>query len=645
MERKVRENYRKTIDKEVGKMILAKNMDILKERYPAAWNLLNQTMEGTEKDLILQAGNAKNGYSTLKVDFQGKTVYLHSSYNPLREAESIIDSYTATITLHKHVIFYGVGLGYHIDEFVKRYPDIYFTIYEPVPEVFSCYLSRKSLNDFSLKKILNIFVGQSQDSVTAFNQHFDKIIKENPLIIALPSYQNVFAEKYNNFLSELKLHMLYKKINCTTYFKFEKIWMINLLKNFPVTLNTPNIYREKKLYFENKPAVIVSAGPSLEDEIENLRHIKEEGLAYIFSAGSAINTLLDHNIQPHAVFSVDGNTTNIKVYEKVIRQNITTIPMVFTNGTNFETLELYPGQKLSAFSVDDYLINYYLHSEDEVVSDRLQPAGSVSIMSLQLLDKLGVSPIILVGQNLAYRDKQYYASGIKYYNTFLSEEQIKTARTVEDVYGNLIYTNEQFDVYRDQLEKYLKISSDCKTINTTKGGAKIEGTQFCPLEEVIENTLTEQVVEENWYKGSPTIYDLDYLIKQKETIDKDYDDILKILDQLNSVLDKLEKYAHQQNKAKIQKHFPKIGKNIRRLEKNKYYQVVLQPMNQLRYELLGQTIDMLADTGEDIFLIVKETVEAYRRFIIICKQDFEMIDPFFKDMNQELKKVIDREKK
>jgi len=37
--------------------------------------------------------------------------------------------------------------------------------------------------------------------------------------------------------------------------------------------------------FKDKPAILVSAGPSLDYEIENLRYIKENGLAYISQSG------------------------------------------------------------------------------------------------------------------------------------------------------------------------------------------------------------------------------------------------------------------------------------------------------------------------------------------------------------------------
>ena len=69
----------------------------------------------------------------------------------------------------------------------------------------------------------------------------------------------------------------------------------------------------KKTYF------ISSSGPSLED-IENIRYIKEHGLAYIFSVGSAISVLINNNIYPDAACTYDPTVNNQKVFNIVVSQ-------------------------------------------------------------------------------------------------------------------------------------------------------------------------------------------------------------------------------------------------------------------------------------------------------------------------------------
>src|SRR5690606_2967005 len=105
-------------------------------------------------------------------------------------------------------------------------------------------------------------------------------------------------------------------------------WILNSMKNFKEVLSTPNILLEKRGAFKDKPAILVAAGPSLNEEIENIRYIKENGLAYIFSVGSAINTLMHHNIYPHAATTYDPTVKNQIVFEKVKEKEIIEIPMI-----------------------------------------------------------------------------------------------------------------------------------------------------------------------------------------------------------------------------------------------------------------------------------------------------------------------------
>ena len=130
-----------------------------------------------------------------------------------------------------------------------------------------------------------------------FNQLVDKASGKY-IHVVLSSHKNIFNEEYERFLELFKETIKDKKTSIGTNLAFQERWILNSMKNFKEVLNTPNILLEKKGAFKNKPAILVAAGPSLNEEIENIKQIKEKGLAYIFSVGSAINTLIHNNIYP-----------------------------------------------------------------------------------------------------------------------------------------------------------------------------------------------------------------------------------------------------------------------------------------------------------------------------------------------------------
>lgn len=130
-------------------MLLVDNIVILKEVFPTTLLKLRE-IENNIDERFIKIEETKNGCKTLSIKKEEKWVYLHSKYNPIREAEAIIDEYK-DIKEETSVIFYGVGLGYHIDAFLEKHPDVNFYIYEPIPEILYHYLSNKEITNLPSK--------------------------------------------------------------------------------------------------------------------------------------------------------------------------------------------------------------------------------------------------------------------------------------------------------------------------------------------------------------------------------------------------------------------------------------------------------------------------------------------------------------
>ena len=123
-------------------MHLVDNINILKITYPYTWDRLKSLEEAMDKEL-LQVEKTRKGDKTLSIKKDEKKTYIHSKYNPIREAEAIIEQYE-DIKDDTTVIFYGTGLGYHIDLLLKKHPKINYYIYEPVPEML--YIISNQIN-------------------------------------------------------------------------------------------------------------------------------------------------------------------------------------------------------------------------------------------------------------------------------------------------------------------------------------------------------------------------------------------------------------------------------------------------------------------------------------------------------------------
>lgn len=618
--------------------MLTDNIVFLKNNYPKLYERIKKE-EARDSQIDIVVEDTKNNQKTLRIKKEDKTCYLHSKYNPLREAEAIINKLEEkeNIDENSHVIFYGLGLGYHIDVFVQRYPNTSFSLYEPSTSVFQYFLNNINLKKSSFKSLVNIQCEFEPDVVEVFLDALLKNMNKKIIIMDLPIYENVFKEQYNNFFDKFNKLVKGKRSNLHTNYSFQKRWIINSMKNLKYVLSTPNIIVEKQGAFKGKTAILVAAGPSLNEEIENLRYIKDNGLAYIFSVGSAINTLVNNDIYPHAACTYDPTAKNQMVFQIVKEKEIKDIPIIFGSSVGYETIENYPGNKYHMLTSQDTIAAYYLKDENSKTLNGVQDAPSIAVITLQLLYILGYTNVLLVGQNLGYRGKERYSEGISY-SSELTDNEIESGIWVKDVYGNEILTNETFNSMRNDIEAYIKLFTNMKVVNTTKGGAKIEGTEFIELKDIIEESLNEKIVDGNGLNGlewNKTRYDKGYMLSQSNSMDKSYQDALKINKECSEILNKIEKAINNRNYDQAQKLYVKMNEVSNKLVNNDFYKTFIIPMNRVQYKILADNIEIINEERNP-YEKGKKIVEKFRSIIDIATMDIEMIEPIYDEMKKSI---------
>src|SRR5690606_20679404 len=133
-------------------------------------------------------------------------------------------------------------------------------------------------------------------------------------------------------------------------------------------------------------------------------------------------TLIHHDIYPDAATTYDPSARNQIVFEKVKEKDIADIPMIFGSSVGYETLIDYPGKKYHMITSQDTVSNYYLKNKNEDSIYIVQDAPSIAVVTVQLLYELGFNPIILVGQNLAYKGKKRHSEGVHYSKDVTDDE-------------------------------------------------------------------------------------------------------------------------------------------------------------------------------------------------------------------------------
>jgi hypothetical protein len=623
--------------------MLIENVDFLRNNFPELRNKLlrYQEMISAKELEIVQS---KIGVPTLKINRNGMEQYVHSKYDPLREAIEIVNKYDSEVSSYDHVLFYGAGFGYHIEEFLRRYPNLNFSIYEPDPKIFYLWMCSREIINLSSYHLKNIFVEFDASSKEDFFNYFLGDLKEKVLLVCLPSYERLFNEYYECFVKELQERTKKFRSNFHTNVAYQRRWVINSLLNFTHVIVTPNILHDYPYaLFENKPAIIAAAGPSLEEEKENLRYIKENKLAYIFAVGSAINALIEYGVKPDAVVSYDPSERNQAVFAKMIEKKIDDIPLIFGSSIGYETLQKYPGPKIHMITSQDTFASYCLRLENLEQPKVVFDAPSIAVLTIQLLGELGFEPIILVGQNLAYKDNKYYSSGIEY--GFRPSEMTNKEREnvnkllVRDVYGNMIPSNTSWIMAREQIELYLKtFMKEKEVINSTKGGAHIEGTVFQTLEELITERLNKRVVQDILEQVTDNQYDVQYLQNKVNELMIERLECKEFINKCLKIINKLKNTSELKD-DQLNDLFYRFDRTWKRLQKNHFYKVFIQPMNRMYLEVVKRHID---EIKYERYLPTKaqKVYRFFGNYLYYCFESYQLIEDLFIKVKDEIGEVV-----
>lgn len=574
---------------------------------------------------IIEVLMSKTGLPIIQIQHNGHMLPIHSKYNPVTEAERLIDSYSAQIEQADHIFFYGVGLGYHLAITQKRYPNKFISTYEPIENIYREYSRYAGQIDVKTADIANQYVGDSNEEILINLRKFKPYLAQNILIIILPVYERIAKESIQRFSQIFQQFIKDTRTNTMTNLVFNERWIINMIMNTPWILNTANIQENNP--FEGKPVILVAAGPSLTEELENLRFIKKQGLAFIFAVGSANEVLIKQKILPDAVVSYDPSIVNYQVFLELTKQRLYNIPLIFGTTIGHETLPLFLGPKFHMVMNRDQFTPYIQDVKFKTVND----SSTISNVTLQLLGQLNVNKIILVGQNFAYKEHTYYAEGIDRYDDIkyidMISKKIKSGQimTVEDVHGGVVQTEQGYDNMRREMEIYIKSMTDLKIINTTKGGAKIAGTIFKPLIEIIQDELKEKIVDRDWWKclnTTPTKIS-EKKNKQLQQASLGY---RTLFNDMMTLLEQLEKQDGDINGKKVNQMLDKMYKILGKLTRNQFFQLIIEPIINVHTDRLYSDVKIcqrLKDNNEKL----KKVIKIYRDYMLITLDIYRKINP------------------
>lgn len=601
------------------KELLDKNLEALDRRYPGIRQLIEE-----KKDALLEEENLKvleeenlEGRQILKVVKGKRSLYLAGKRNidaPVRNMMYMFGRIEASAP----VFLVGMGNICYLEEVLHRTgKENVILVYEPSFTIFYEQIQRIDMDELLGKRIVVLLVGGINDD-TGLRPLLGSILRGDrvPLMkhYILPNYEELCLEKIHHFENILTETARDYQIEKGTARRFSHVWVENLFRNANYIRTG---YQAQQLTGKlpvDVPAIVVSAGPSLNKNIAQLKKAKNR--AFIIAVDTALKPLTKEGIVPDMYAMVDG----LKPVELVKVEETRRVPLITASNTANTALEYHQGKKFF-FEQDISFVNEMYRVNDKVFY-RLPSGGSVATLAFSLACHLGFKTIILVGQDLALTGNKTHADG-----TFKEVMDIKDTTKLKKVPGNCeewVPTRGDFEGYRTWFQNFIedwKKHSELRVINATEGGARIAGTEIMTLEEAIDRECGRTVDIAACFDSIKPVFDekeqtvlLDYLHNVPKELQK-IEDLAETGRKLYQKLDKLCMSGNSSQDAYL-KVLNKIKKNTKKIEKIPLYGIVGETLavadqiikagQHLGYQSFEKECKEIAERGMKFMELTKE---------------------------------------
>ena len=344
------------------------------------------------------------------------------------------------------VLVYGAGRGSYLDE--KRE----WVLIDHDPGRLSGHPERANVT------LVHLDV-EDEEATAAFCQSY---IGRDFGIAIQQEYRDQFPEKVREFCLkvEQRLHSYGRIVHEYTH----------QMEDFYFSAYA-NIRRWKECYwgnalfgkFEGVPAIICGAGPSLDPE----EIAKYRDQALIIAGGSAINAL--GPVRPHFLVGCDPFPAQM---ERFLENQAFELPIFFRHRWHIGARMVSHGPLLYLNGATGSGLVGHLEERLGIVGEDLDEGHNVINFAVNIAHKLGCSPIVLSGLDLAYTNDQSYAPGVVGKPAADGDQPIEWT----DKHGMPIMTHKKWLAEAEWLGQV-----DAELINATPGGLKIPNVPDRPL--------------------------------------------------------------------------------------------------------------------------------------------------------------------
>lgn len=464
-----------------------KNILSLKKRYSYIVEKLDE-----KKDIDECGVEYNNGTAVLYKIYNNRRWNLNSKWNAQTAAEIYAERYN--IQLYGVYFVFGFSDGKYIRELARKLDDTnLMVVCIPDFTLFSITCRYFDLTDiFENERIIVYFSEMERNTEGLFRQLVGYTRIKLLEFCILPGYDIVYHDECETFMDAVLECMRNEIMNKETHLAFDRQIPQHMLYHTKHMLPYSNINQLKQELLtkdiEDIPAIIVSAGPSLDKNVHLLKEAK--GKAFIIAVDASIRTVMQAGVQPDLLCSVDPNSPE-RFFSGL---DLKDVCWACNQWTNMNLLDTYAEHILYFGSFGDTW-NDILKQNLGYEFPNVVSGGSVSTEAFMIALQMGFKNIVLIGQDLAFTGGVSHTKGIEDAlgdnDSYIKSRQIVE---VEGINGERLQTDYQMWFYKQWFEKVIRIYKDkIYVIDATEGGARIEGAEIKSLEEVIKTQCNKEL--------------------------------------------------------------------------------------------------------------------------------------------------------
>ena len=295
------------------------------------------------------------------------------------------------------VVVFGMGTG-QLPRAVRAMSKVPLVVYEPDPTVL------RALLEFGPVDLGDIPIACTLSDLGRLWMEFG-LRRVEVHVLTTPGYYATYPDAVRSFIDTIPTLLERTAISKATYQHRSKTWIEDIIANVELLSDSPPFLTLEGQY-EGVPAFIIGAGPSLDKNIELLTQAAGKGIVFATNSGAA--SLAERGIEPQVVVCIESIDASRKLRDLPFMSRAV---RAFSLSASPATLRTGSGPLLL---VHEAVPQYDGPLRDLTGHAGLPVSNSVSTLAHSLARQLGCSPIVLVGQDLAYSEGRTYASGTGY---------------------------------------------------------------------------------------------------------------------------------------------------------------------------------------------------------------------------------------